>query len=141
MNFRSWQLVNERRREAVDAPAEGRAVRAAGLKAEPEVNDARGHGFLFGILTVECVWVIFNGLWSFVEELLREFLPPFFAVWCTIAIIVGIGGLTFHRGVTGESWFNERWPSMKVAASLNTGAMSLKGVASANKIPRCPTPG
>ncbi len=51
-----------------------------------------------------------------------------------------------HDFVSGRDFpvhwaYGHRWPSMKAAASLNTGAMSLKGLASANKIPRCPTSG
>ena len=80
---------------------------------EREVDDARIHGVFFGILSGGYVWVVFNGLWSLVEELLRGFLPPSFAVGYTISIICGIGGLILHRGFTGENWFNEFHPGWK----------------------------
>lgn len=81
--------------------------RAALKRKERELNYARNEGFLFGIVAVGYVWLVFNGLWGLVEELLRELLPPFFAVGYTVAIIVGIGGLMFWRGFMGESWFDQ----------------------------------
>ena len=80
---------------------------------EREVDHARTDGVFFGILSGGYVWLVFNGLWGLVEALLREFLPPGFAVGYTIAIIGGIGGLILYRGFTGENWFNEFHPGWK----------------------------
>ena len=88
-------------------------MRALLEQKEREVDHARTEGVFFGILSVGYVWVVFNGLWGLVEKLLREFLPPGFAVGYTIAIIGGIGGLILYRGFTGENWFNEFHPGWK----------------------------
>ena len=74
---------------------------------EERFDQGRFEAFATGLVTAGYIWLVFNGLFSFVVELLDEYLPAFLAASYGIAILGGIGGYLAYSAIYGKSWLRE----------------------------------
>ena len=71
----------------------------------------RVDALMYGAALAGFIWLCFDGLLNGISELFRGFLPNYFAIGYSYAVVVGVGASLLHRAVTGESVFVRFHPS------------------------------